>query len=125
MSRARAWLEAGLPWGILALMGAGVLGGGASEGIQRLVQQNGAVLLLVAILVQYAPRAIEAQKAQAVAMTEMSSAVRDLSQRDSYQQQEIRGVLHVVAEDVREMRATLERRPCALDTPASPPPRTA
>jgi len=80
MSKIRTWLEAGLPWGILGLLVAGTLGQGVDEGIQRLVQQNGAVLLLVAILVQYAPRAIEAQRSQAAAMASLAEAVRAFPQ---------------------------------------------
>jgi hypothetical protein len=58
-------------------MGAGLFGGDVSEGIQRIVVQNGGVLLLVALLLQYAPRAIEAQLQQAKALAELAAAVRE------------------------------------------------
>ncbi len=111
----RAWLEAGLPWGILGLMGAGILGGRTSEGIERLVQQNGAVLLLVALVVQYAPRAIDAQRGQAAAMTDLASAVRDLTAKDDYQRREMLGLLQVLAEDMRDVKREL-RGPTAART---------
>jgi hypothetical protein len=101
-----------LPWGILGFMGAGLVGGEVSESVQRLVQQNGGVLLIVAIAMPYLPRAIDAQRQQAEALGELSAAVKSLAERDSYQQQELRGVLHVVAEDLREVRNALSSRPC-------------
>lgn len=102
--RLRGWLEAGLPWGILGLMGASIFGAQVSESLSRLIHQNGAVLLLVAILVQYAPRAIETQRRQAEAMTDLSAAVREMTRKDDYQQREILGVLQVLAEDIRDVK---------------------
>lgn len=93
-----------LPWGVLGLMGVGVAGGHVSESLARLIQQNGAVLLLVAIIIQYAPRAIEAQNSQAAAMSDLSASVRELTTRDDYQRREVLGVLQVLAEDVRDMK---------------------
>ncbi len=104
---ARGWIETGLPWGILGLMGVSILGGHISEGIERLVQQNGAVLLLVALVIQYAPRAIDAQRGQAVAMTDLASAVRDLTAKDDYQRREMLGLLQVLAQDVRDVKREL------------------
>jgi len=66
-----------LPWGVIGLMGASALGGSVSESVERLVQQNGAVLLLVALVIQYAPRAIDAQRAQAAALAAMAAAVEN------------------------------------------------
>ena len=116
VSRVRTWVEAGLPWGILGLMAAGALSGQVSEGIHRLIQQNGAVLVLVAIVIQYAPRAIEAQRAQASAMSELSAAVRQVAQRDDYERRETLGVLSVLSEDMREVKRqvrTICRAPSA------------
>jgi hypothetical protein len=89
IDRMRDIATAALPWGILGLLGASALGGNVSEGIHRLIQQNGAVLLLVAIIIQYAPRAIDAQKAQASAMADLAAAVRNAPQRSDLKFDEI------------------------------------
>jgi hypothetical protein len=103
MSRVRAWAEAWLPWGILGLLTAGMLGEGVSEGIQRLVQQNGAVLLLVAILVQYAPRAIDAQRAQAAAMADLAASVRDLPRQQDLRLEKLQIGIQMVLDRLDRM----------------------
>ncbi len=99
-----------LPWGILGFMTAGIFTAGSSDSIQRLVQQNGGVLFLAVIAMPYLSRAIEAQKKQAEALTELSVAVRALGERDNYQQREMLGVLHVMAEDIRDVKMKVEAR---------------
>lgn len=120
-----------LPWGIMGLMGAGLAQGEISEGIQRLVHQNGAVLLLVAILVQYAPRAIAVQQQTATALATLTEAVRDpaalatlteavreLPRRDEMRfEQILLGVEHV-AEQIK--RIELRTRGCPLHITGCP-----
>lgn len=96
---------AALPWGILVVLGVGALSGEVSESIQRLVQQNGAALLLVAILVQYAPRVIEAQRAQAAAMAELGAAVREIPR-----QQDLR--IEQVQIGIQMILDRMEHLPC-------------
>lgn len=113
MNRARAWLEAALPWGILGLMGVGLLGGHVSEGIERLVQQNGAVLLLVALLVQWAPRAISAQREQAAALTDLAAAVREQGGGHERALDELRHGQDVIVDRLERIKDHLEGQPHA------------
>jgi uncharacterized protein Yka (UPF0111/DUF47 family) len=105
LERARELATAAVPWGILGLMGMNLLGGHVSESIERLIQQNGAVLLLVAIVIQYAPRAIDAQRQQAVAMSSMAEAVNRVSaQRDELGQEVLRTLTKLEINDVAILR---------------------
>jgi hypothetical protein len=117
IERARSVLETGLPWGILGLMTAGALGGTVNEGIQRLIQQNGAVLLLVAIAVQYMPRAIDAQRAQASAITDLAASVREATNKDDVKHEQIQIGIQMILDrfDNLECRS----KPCSVaDQPA-------
>lgn len=110
MTRVRAWLEAGLPWGILALMAGGFLGGDVSEGVQRLVVQNGGVLLLVALMLQYAPRAIEAQRDQARALQDLAASIREQGGLHERALDELRHGQEVIMDRLGHIKARLEER---------------
>lgn len=110
MSRMRPWLDAALPLGVLVLMGYSLLGGPVSEGIARLVQQNGAVLLLVVVLMQWAPQAIESQRAQARALGELTEAIRELPRRDDLKFEQVLVGLQYVAQELKEVKQKLDAR---------------
>lgn len=111
IARLRASLEALLPWTVVTILGVDLLQSHPSEAVSRLVHQNGAVILVVAILMQYAPRWIESQQAQAVAITALTEALRTDRQRDDYERREVLGVLRVLAEDVRDLKREIEKEP--------------
>ena len=102
-----------LPWGILGLMGASALGSGVSESVQKLVQQNGAVLLLVALLLQYLPRWLEVQMQQAAALSKLATAVTELPKREDLKFEQVLIGVQYVADQVK-------RLPCAGPHPGCP-----
>lgn len=110
MTQIRTWFEAALPWGILGYMGIGLFAGGATEGIQRLVLQNGAVLLLVALLLQYAPQAVAAQRQQAAALADLAAAVREQAGGSERALDELRHGQDVILDRLGQIKARLEGR---------------
>jgi hypothetical protein len=110
--RVRHVLEASLPWGILGVMTAAVLGVNVSEGIRHLVTQNGAVLLLVAICAQYAPNAIEALRSQASATTDLAASVRETTRRDDLKHEKIQIGIQMILDRFDGLRCRYQ--PCPL-----------
>lgn len=106
-------LNALLPWGIIGLMASTAIGDPFPDSIDRLIHQNGAVLLFVWLGVLYMPQLIRAISGQASAMSDLAGAVRDLPRKEDMKFEQILIGQEYLADLVKRLPCNPSRDSCA------------